>query len=741
MVDAEKITLAPESPRSTREVFICDPSAEADRLQANLRARGYPVVDVPLGLLSSRIRYEQPDVIVLDADAPDAASILRDTLDASHGELQFVLLGETTDQLTALALLFPNKTLAFSRPVDVDQVALSVANLLGPPLQTPQRSRAPRPPVLMAASRRPVRVDSVSIPPAKSADSRPVTEVPPALTPSLPPLSTPSGPPTLGVRSRPPLSSNRQTERAFGLSAETRAILEQGRRKIRLTDAEPARPYRLGSSADAEVETGSPFLDALGAPLETDEDAPSFPPELHDSTGTEPRLEGPSDGVSGPAHVVEAPLIDMHAFGELDEFELEESTNPGGKRLREHMRQAAFAPTSSSASFDDLPPSSRDPTGVVFEVPPSIPLHQAGSARTPESEPPITIAERKAASASAPPVEPPRRTLARAIAARASVVLVQQAARGLRRLVLRDGDLVSVTSSSDLESLVRYLEGQGRLTQPTAEKLRNIPAPPRQAGAALVAAGALAHEELLPTLTAYSKWLATRILQTPEPILTEADPAQRLLDEPDVFGGRAGAEVYLGILNAAVQPEQAFHDLGRGALSLGPGAQKQIIAEAGLDPTALYRIWSADDLVQLNRTDKGRLVQLAGLVELGALQTGVPLEVPENQAILHVAPEPKLNIRAFDEQLEARLRLSRSGDYFRILGLDWHATSYEIERARKAIQNDFARERIPASQAHRLADIEELLAMVDEAYRVLIQDERRKRYQRALERQKRVSSG
>jgi hypothetical protein len=45
---------------------------EALQGRGGLRARGYPVVDVPLGLLLSRLRYQVPDLVLCDADAPDA---------------------------------------------------------------------------------------------------------------------------------------------------------------------------------------------------------------------------------------------------------------------------------------------------------------------------------------------------------------------------------------------------------------------------------------------------------------------------------------------------------------------------------------------------------------------------------------------------------------------------------------------------------------------------------------------
>src|SRR5262245_43952787 len=64
------------SPGSSSDVgaliFVSDASAEAERLISALRARGYQVVDVPLGLLVNRVSVQRPALILCDADAPGA---------------------------------------------------------------------------------------------------------------------------------------------------------------------------------------------------------------------------------------------------------------------------------------------------------------------------------------------------------------------------------------------------------------------------------------------------------------------------------------------------------------------------------------------------------------------------------------------------------------------------------------------------------------------------------------------
>ncbi|HSU39167.1 MAG TPA: hypothetical protein VLJ38_06360, partial [Polyangiaceae bacterium] len=56
---------------------MSDASAEAERLSAALRSRGYWVVDVPLGLLAGRVAVQRPSLVVLDADTPGTSEAVQ----------------------------------------------------------------------------------------------------------------------------------------------------------------------------------------------------------------------------------------------------------------------------------------------------------------------------------------------------------------------------------------------------------------------------------------------------------------------------------------------------------------------------------------------------------------------------------------------------------------------------------------------------------------------------------------
>src|SRR5690606_9106585 len=87
----------PSEPAPSRHpglIFVCDPSAEAERLRPARRSRGDPALDVPLRLLPSRRRYQVPDLVVGDADAPEVLDQVRERrANEATRDVQVVFLG------------------------------------------------------------------------------------------------------------------------------------------------------------------------------------------------------------------------------------------------------------------------------------------------------------------------------------------------------------------------------------------------------------------------------------------------------------------------------------------------------------------------------------------------------------------------------------------------------------------------------------------------------------------------
>ena len=156
------------------------------------------------------------------------------------------------------------------------------------------------------------------------------------------------------------------------------------------------------------------------------------------------------------------------------------------------------------------------------------------------------------------------RVVARAIASRTTGSLCLAHAEGERRIVLREGDVVTTASTAEDESLLAFLGVRGDLPRETVRRLgTKFPPFGRLAGAALVARGYLRQDQMWAMLRAHAEWLLTRALQTPDARLAvEPKPPGRLAGEPSVFGGSTGASVLVEIVRRIVPPAEAIERMG-----------------------------------------------------------------------------------------------------------------------------------------------------------------------------------
>lgn len=707
------------------EVFICDASAEADRLQASLRAKHYPVIDVPPGLIAIRIRYEHPLAVILDADLKDSERIIQEIRDASGGVTHVVLIGESGRALDSPSFSGSAARLRYYRPIDVEAVLADLIGLLGPPQQREARSRAPRAPVLMAATRRPVRVDSLgTIPPPRTTP--PETEGPNRYVPSLPPMQDDPGERLGSIRSRPsPTGRPRFDSSPGGLSSETKAVLEQGRRRVRQAKGAPSPLMRLGPTTDAEVPSDSPLLQALTRPLaelfgelEPGEGSGSDAPEPPEAEATRAGLSF-DELRSEPATAVAKELID-----------LEDRTNPGPRGSGAPERQELALPEVlaperfTESSLLDVELQGPDTSG-----PKTVPRGRQRDG--------VPIEENLSTS------ETPIAGLARGIRERFTGALAQQSGGGLRRVFLREGDIHSLLSSSDEDALVPYLERQGRLTPETARSLGALPHTARSAGASLVANGHLTRDELLPTLRAHAEWLLGLILLTKSDVVRETLPTEKTADDASIFGGTTGAQVYVEAIQRIRTPAEAIERFGSGETWITLGSRTDLFAEAQLDDElgVFEKARPLEFLRPLADDDPARLVRLSALFDLGALTTGLSFEETsfESTAALPTYRPGRQNSlppsgTPFREQLEARLRLVHEADYFMFFGLDPSATGIEIERAHERIAREFSTENTPLEAAERTTELRLIRRTIEEAHRILGNASRRARYARALAR-------
>jgi len=78
--------------------------------------------------------------------------------------------------------------------------------------------------------------------------------------------------------------------------------------------------------------------------------------------------------------------------------------------------------------------------------------------------------------------------------------------------------------------------------------------------------------------------------------------------------------------------------------------------------------------------------------------------------------------------------LVEEGDYFALLGVPRQATGYDIRRSYVELRRQFDPSQVLRSHTLDLADdVDTILEVLDEAYEILRDQQRRERYRRAIE--------
>jgi hypothetical protein len=743
-------------------IFVSDASAEAERLTASLRSRGYLVVDVPLGLLLGRVGAQRPAIVLCDADAPDALDTIERVRDVPGAQAIEILFfhdpGRTTDSRAAV---LGNEV--FPRPVDVEALSKKVEKLIGRPARRSNRPSAvplgSRAPVLVAATRRPYRYDTRARPSAlpRAAD--------PAALPTLPPRTGESLAPTSMRRSDlEGLSSLSESGR---VSPELASLL--GRAEERLGEPR-GNAERLSPEAEIDAVLPPDLLAALDEPLDDldDDDDDLRTPGSQSSEGSSPSRAGSKSGHDSAAGTAPG--------GSVNPFAFRDSTTGG----HEYPLDAALE-GDSNAAFDRGPTSSIDSSYAASAVNP------ASSEKTgPGTLPPHTIWHDPSAGPPPPPSEPrpgpstprqvvstkpPRpsrelegppeagravessawvnievphtlrggdaaRVLARAVRARYSGAIAFEDSTGIRRVVLRDGDFVTAASGIEGESLVAFLGERGDLRPEAVQRLgRKLPQFGRHAGAALIAQGHLRQDDLWPVLRAHAEWLLTRLSVLDRGAASlERQLPPRISAEPSVFGGATGAEVLIEVVRRAVPPADAIGWMGGLSVRFVDGDSGSILAESALpdQDLAFVRSASGATLSELLERAGGQDIApvLFALVELGVLR--LRTSAAPARAMPRVVDA--IDHEALRARIRARRELVDEGDYFALLGVSRSATSYDIRRAYSALRQELDPVRMLTPVTADLGDdVSLILDVLDEAYEILRDQVRRDRYRRALE--------
>ena len=769
-------------------VFVSDASTETERIGDTLRSAGYVVADVPISNLSSRVAAQRPNVVLLDVDAEGVlAELARLRRVPGSGSIDFVFLA-TGDGIVkdAEAALSNDGSAFFLRPVDVGALVRKIESLTGGPVARPEARPSTPPP---------------SLPPHRGLTATPMREVPPSSDrPSVPALPAPGlrsggtfrtpGPPLpMSTTSLADFIDTPRSLASFGtVSQELQQLLSDAEQRAEVLSAsEMVLP-----SPEEEIEAVLPadVLASLDEPIGGDEDEDAGGEGArtghgHDRDGGGAHAKGTTAGGSRQPTTgagARAPATGSHTHERRIPSDAPARSFTGGSfagstgtpdplsRLRywspahqdagprsedlrtEQPREVTRAdvgrksddspvprsrseesPVPRSRSADSPPgrPSSWHPPPSMSSVPPP------GELRGPSVQP--------AANAGRVVVLGPvdaRRFFAEAIARRATGALCFETESVVRRVVMRDGDLVAAASGSELESLVHFLAARGELSRDEAPRLAaKIPPYGRHAGAALVAHGWLRQDQLWVVLRAHAEWIASAILRLPRgSAQLEPDPPGRLRSEPSVFGAATGAEIFVELVRRAVPSEEALERLGGEATRITDGPNQGLLAECNLSPQELELLQRARggtiaDL--LARASDGEILAvLHALALLGVIEAVAAPDFGRRDARAGRAdPEvAALDEEAIRARVRARIELVEEGDYFSVLGVTRDATGYEVRRAFVELRRTFEPSRLLTPRLLDLAaDVRKIVLVLEEAYEILRDGARRERYRRAID--------
>ena len=331
--------------------------------------------------------------------------------------------------------------------------------------------------------------------------------------------------------------------------------------------------------------------------------------------------------------------------------------------------------------------------------------------------------------------------LASVISQRCTGALVLETEGSISRAVLKDGDILIAASGADDATLVSFLQERGDISSEVGASLaRRIPPFGRHAGAALVAHGHLRQDELWTVLRDHAEWLLGRMISVEVGSAGwEEEVPERLSSEPAVFGGAAGAEVFVEVVRRAVPAPVALERLGGEGASYVLGDQARLLDECAL---------SAQEAALLDQ-GLGQPLNLwiasAGLHDFSCVLYALcDLQVIRRDSVAAAQRAPtnaefasrsaQIDDLALRERIVQRRALVTESDYFTLLGVSRRATRYDIEQAYDRLKHLFARDSVLTPSTVDLSDDVDLIHdVLDEAFEILGDPVRRERYQRALD--------
>ena len=750
-------------------IFVADLSSEAEGLSVALRAAGHTVVDVPPSMLVARVAVQRPRVVLVDADADGALEVVERMRELPEADdIHVLFIGRAGGVIAS-----PEEALAhegsglFLRPVEIPAIVQKVQTLtMGARIESaalPLRAPPTPLPTSKAASGAP------SLPPASMRASVPpnAPESQSSAPPSPRSSRSPSEPPAAIIAG---VSPRRFMSLAPPVSTELQELLAEAEQRVQVQ----AERELIVPSPEDEIEAVLPadMLAALDEPLDEDEDDedPVVPSRYtshlagRDRTsirgGARASRTGTSPGTSAmgnpapPARTTPgarpSETAPAHTQGGTH-------SGPTGDSISTTGGSDVVGPSDAAPRVERISPPS-DPRDHSERAPQatSSAWLQAAATNLPGRD---SLTPAGATEAQFPTILGPgdaMRVVARAIAVRTTSSLCIGATddggaagappRGQRaperRIVLREGDVVTASSTSDDESLLAFLGVRGDLPRETVRRLASkFPPFGRHAAAALVARGYIRQDQMWPTLRAHAEWLFARAMQTPSGRLAVEATATsgRPGGEPSVFGGSTGAAVFVEVVRRIIPPAVAIERLGGLGSRVAEGSEIRLLGECALDPAEVAQVHSVPgrplrDLVGA-APDGDLATVIFALTQLGVLDVMRISNNGTSSAEDSSAPDvTALDAEAVRERVRARLQLVEDGDYFALLGVSRDATGYEVRRAFLELRRAFDPSRLPTSEvSDLLEDCRKIASVLEEAYEILKDTARRERYRRAIE--------
>ncbi|MBM4358057.1 MAG: hypothetical protein FJ096_08090 [Deltaproteobacteria bacterium] len=324
--------------------------------------------------------------------------------------------------------------------------------------------------------------------------------------------------------------------------------------------------------------------------------------------------------------------------------------------------------------------------------------------------------------------------LARAVREGSTGVLELASADGrrCRQVVFRDGDPVVATTSAADESILDMLAERGDLDGRLArERSHHLPRAGRHAVAALIAQGFLAQDELWSVLRAHAEWTLARALREPSTRCRFlAALPEHLTDEPSVFGGSTGVEVFVEVVRRTLGVEEGRRRLEERGARFVRGPRFSRLHEAALDPAELEAVEALlrDGETEPFSEDLAPLLLALSLIEIISAESG---PTSGSGAI-------KPDARALDDaairlRVASRRALVAESDYFTLLGVRPDASGHELRRTFLELRRAFEPARLLTPGTRDLEpDVRLIIEVLEEAYRILSDDARRNRYRIAI---------